>query len=324
MSDALPPGPTELPAPRACLVVLDGWGMAPDGPGNAVSLARTPVFDELWRDYPHTQLKTWGRYVGLPDGQMGNSEVGHLNLGAGAVVMQDLTRIDDAAAGGALAENAVLREAFTAAPRVHLIGLVSHGGVHSSVDHLRALVALAATLDVPDLVIHAFTDGRDTLPHAGAECLDELADWCARAGHRAGGDGGRALLRDGPRPPLGPHAAGLRPARGRSGAPPRGHGRRGRARRLRAGRDGRVHRADDCGGGGAYPRRRQRAVLQLPPRSRAPDHARAGRAGIRRGGRGAAGLARAQRAAGGALRLPHRVRGGLALPGGVHPRRVRR
>jgi 2,3-bisphosphoglycerate-independent phosphoglycerate mutase len=179
---ALPPGPSELPAPRACLVVLDGWGMAPDGPGNAVSLARTPVFDELWRDYPHTQLKTWGRYVGLPDGQMGNSEVGHLNLGAGAVVMQDLTRIDDAAQGGALAENAVLREAFTAASRVHLIGLVSHGGVHSSVDHLRALVALAATLDVPDLVIHAFTDGRDTLPHAGADCLDELADWCARQG----------------------------------------------------------------------------------------------------------------------------------------------
>jgi len=182
VSDALTGGPTELPAAAACLVILDGWALAPPGPGNAVSLARTPVFDALWATYPHTQLKTWGRHVGLPDGQMGNSEVGHLNLGAGAVVMQDLTRIDDAARGGGLAENAVLRAAFTAAPRVHLIGLVSDGGVHSSLDHLRALVAIAATLQVPDLVIHAFTDGRDTLPHAGAGFVDALASWCTEQG----------------------------------------------------------------------------------------------------------------------------------------------
>jgi len=182
VSDPLPPGPAELPAPRACLVVLDGWGLAPDGPGNAVSLARTPVFDELWRDYPHTELKTWGRYVGLPDGQMGNSEVGHLNLGAGSVIMQDLTRIDDAARTGALDENAVLLGAFTAAPRVHLIGLASGGGVHSSLEHLHALIDLAATLGVPDLVIHAFTDGRDTLPHAGGGSLDEVARWCSAQG----------------------------------------------------------------------------------------------------------------------------------------------
>ena len=99
---ALPPGPSELPAPSAVLIVLDGWGLAPDGPGNAVSLARTPVFDELWSSYPHTQLTASGRAVGLPDGQMGNSEVGHMNLGAGAVVMQDLTRIDEAVADGSL------------------------------------------------------------------------------------------------------------------------------------------------------------------------------------------------------------------------------
>ena len=93
----LPAGPRALPRPALCLVVLDGWGIAPPGPGNAISLAHTPVFDELWERYPHTQLIACGRAVGLPDGQMGNSEVGHLNLGAGAVIRQDLTRIDDAA-----------------------------------------------------------------------------------------------------------------------------------------------------------------------------------------------------------------------------------
>ena len=141
-------GPTSLPVPRAALVVLDGWGLAPDGPGNAVSLASTPVFDELWQRYPSATLTTSGQAVGLPDGQMGNSEVGHLNLGAGSVVMQDLTRIDAAAADGSMAENPVLREAFSGAPRVHVIGLVSDGGVHSSMQHLRALISLAASIRV--------------------------------------------------------------------------------------------------------------------------------------------------------------------------------
>ncbi len=124
--------------------MLDGWGLAEPGPGNAVSLAHTPVFDELWAGYPHTTLSACGRAVGLPDGQMGNSEVGHLNLGAGAVVRQDLVRIDDAIADGSLAENEVLRAAFAGAERVHLLGLVSDGGVHSSLEHLRALIALRA------------------------------------------------------------------------------------------------------------------------------------------------------------------------------------
>src|SRR4051812_24182118 len=114
-----------LPAPSCVLVVLDGWGLAPPGPGNAVEQARTPVFDDLWARYPHAQLTTCGRAVGLPDGQMGNSEVGHLNLGAGAVIRQDLTRIDDAVADGSLAENELLRDALTGHERVHLLGLVS-------------------------------------------------------------------------------------------------------------------------------------------------------------------------------------------------------
>jgi 2,3-bisphosphoglycerate-independent phosphoglycerate mutase len=167
--------------PSVCLVVLDGWGIAPHGPGNAVSLASTPVFDELWRRYPHSQLTTWGRGVGLPERQMGNSEVGHLNLGAGAVVKQDLTRIDEAVEDGTLARNDVLRAAFDDAPRVHLIGLVSDGGVHSGWSHLEALVASAAEA-ADDVVVHAFTDGRDTLPDSGAGFLEQVERWCERAG----------------------------------------------------------------------------------------------------------------------------------------------
>src|SRR5271167_3950922 len=131
---SVPAGPHGLPASSVCLVVLDGWGLAEPGPGNAVTLARTPVFDELWDTFPHTTLVACGRAVGLPEGQMGNSEVGHLNLGAGAVVRQDLVRIDDAIADGSFAENRVLREALAgrpgtaAPPRVHLLGLVSDGG----------------------------------------------------------------------------------------------------------------------------------------------------------------------------------------------------
>ncbi len=178
---------SERPAPCACLVVLDGWGMAEPGPGNAVSLAHTPVFDRLWSSYPHTTLTAYGEAVGLPKGQMGNSEVGHLNLGAGAVVKQDLVRIGEAIASGALAANAVLREAMRDAPRIHLLGLVSDGGVHSSLEHLRALVALAVELaPTADVVVHAFTDGRDTLPHSGAAFLAELDAARVRVGSVVG------------------------------------------------------------------------------------------------------------------------------------------
>ncbi len=175
-------GPESSPVPAVALIVLDGYGLAPDGPGNAVSLARTPVFDELWASYPHTELKAGGRAVGLPEGQMGNSEVGHMNLGAGAVVIQDLTRIDEAAAGDGFACDSVIREAFTGAERVHLIGLVSDGGVHSGWQHLEALIRLGAELQVPDLVLHAFTDGRDTLPTSGAGYLQTVEGWMSDAG----------------------------------------------------------------------------------------------------------------------------------------------
>jgi 2,3-bisphosphoglycerate-independent phosphoglycerate mutase len=167
--------------PSVCLVVLDGWGIAPHGPGNAVSLATTPVFDDLWQRYPHSQLTTWGTAVGLPERQMGNSEVGHLNLGAGAVVKQDLTRIGEAVEDGTLAENDVLRAAVKDAPRVHLIGLVSDGGVHSGWSHLEALIAMASEA-ADDVVVHAFTDGRDTLPDSGAGFVEQVQQWCENAG----------------------------------------------------------------------------------------------------------------------------------------------
>ncbi len=179
---SVPDGASGLPVPCAALIVLDGWGLAPDGPGNAVSLASTPVFDDLWSRYAHTTLTACGRAVGLPEGQMGNSEVGHLNLGAGAVVVQDLTRIDEAARAGEFSSNEVLREAFSGSERVHLIGLVSDGGVHSGWAHLEALIRLGAELSVPDLVLHAFTDGRDTLPESGAGYLETVEKWMNDAG----------------------------------------------------------------------------------------------------------------------------------------------
>ena len=181
-SEPLPAGPDHLPVERCVLIVLDGWGLAQPGPGNAVSQAATPVMDALWQAYPHTQLTACGQAVGLPEGQMGNSEVGHMNLGAGAIIRQDLTRIDAAADDGRLAENQVLRAAFTSAERVHLIGLVSDGGVHSGWAHIRALIEMGAQLNVPDLVLHAFTDGRDTLPHSGQGYLEEVERWMSEAG----------------------------------------------------------------------------------------------------------------------------------------------
>jgi 2,3-bisphosphoglycerate-independent phosphoglycerate mutase len=176
--------------PSVALVILDGWGLAEPGPGNAISLASTPVFDRLWTRCPHTRLSAQGRDVGLPDGQMGNSEVGHLNLGAGAVVKQDLARIDDAVADGAFFENEALLAACERARnsprgRLHLLGLVSDGGVHSGWEHIEACVELASQEGVPDLVVHAFTDGRDTLPHGGRGYLAELERWLRQAGRIA-------------------------------------------------------------------------------------------------------------------------------------------
>jgi 2,3-bisphosphoglycerate-independent phosphoglycerate mutase len=157
-------------SPLVTLVVLDGWGIAPPGPGNAVELADTPVFDGLWREYPHAQLAASGEAVGLPPGQMGNSEVGHLTIGSGRILDQDLQRVNRAVETGAIFENETLRSVFERAERVHLLGLVSHGGVHSHIDHLKALMEFA-----PEKTwIHAFTDGRDVSPTSAIDDLAEL------------------------------------------------------------------------------------------------------------------------------------------------------
>jgi 2,3-bisphosphoglycerate-independent phosphoglycerate mutase len=196
----LPAGPDRLPVQSVALVILDGWGLAAAGPGNAVSQAATPVFDELWSTYPHATLRTSGPDVGLPEGQMGNSEVGHLNLGAGAIVKQDLARINAAIADGSFFENEALLAACEAARssprgRLHLMGLVSDGGVHSGFEHLEALVELAAREGVPDLVVHALTDGRDTLPDSSPAYIEQLERWLRHAG-RIGTVGGRYYAMD--------------------------------------------------------------------------------------------------------------------------------
>jgi 2,3-bisphosphoglycerate-independent phosphoglycerate mutase len=165
--------------PLVALVILDGWGCAPPGPGNAVELADTPVFDRLWRTYPHTTIRADGEAVGLPPGQMGNSEVGHLTIGSGRVIDQDLQRVNRAVASGALFESEALLGAFRRARErggnVHLLGLVSHGGVHSHIEHLQALLELARREGMEERTyVHAFTDGRDVSPHAAAEDLAEL------------------------------------------------------------------------------------------------------------------------------------------------------
>jgi 2,3-bisphosphoglycerate-independent phosphoglycerate mutase len=161
------------------LIIRDGWGINPGGKksreqnGDATLLARTPFHDQLYRDYPGSKLSASGSDVGLPKGQMGNSEVGHLNLGAGRIVLQDLTRINKAIATGELTRNQVAQETFAAARghRLHLLGLVSDGGVHSHYDHMVALANSARAAKVDQIFVHAFTDGRDASPTGGRECL---------------------------------------------------------------------------------------------------------------------------------------------------------
>jgi 2,3-bisphosphoglycerate-independent phosphoglycerate mutase len=167
------------------LIVLDGWGLAPAGPGNAIELADTPVFDRLWAERPHTTLAASGRAVGLPEGQMGNSEVGHLNLGAGRVVPQDLVRISEDVRSGGIHQNTVLLEACAIArgSALHLVGLASDGGVHSHIEHLLALIEIAQRERVEHVHVHAFTDGRDVSPTSGAgflERIPHLATVCGR------------------------------------------------------------------------------------------------------------------------------------------------
>jgi len=164
----------------AMLVIMDGWGWREETEGNAVRLARTPFIDRIQKDYPFTLLEASGEAVGLPEGQMGNSEVGHLNLGAGRIVYQELTRIDKAIRDGTFQENSVLRKAMESVRgsgrSLHLLGLVSDGGVHSQLGHLFALIRLARDLGVENVCLHAFLDGRDTLPTSGVQYLTQVQD----------------------------------------------------------------------------------------------------------------------------------------------------
>jgi 2,3-bisphosphoglycerate-independent phosphoglycerate mutase len=168
------------------LVILDGWGLEPPSPGNAVELAHTPVFDGIWSGAPHTTLSASGVDVGLREGQIGNSEVGHLNIGAGFVVNQAIRQIDLTIEEGTFFNNVELLAAASNARErgrpLHLLGLVSDAGVHAHLDHLRALLDLAARERVRDVAIHAFLDGRDTSPTGGAGYLEQIVEACRRYG----------------------------------------------------------------------------------------------------------------------------------------------
>lgn len=163
---------------KAALIILDGWGIAKNAAVSAIDKAKTPFVDSLYHDYPNTRLQASGLAVGLPEGQMGNSEVGHMNLGAGRVVYQDLVKINLAVEDGSLAQEAVLQEAFSHAKandlKVHFIGLLSDGGVHSHINHLKGLCTAAATEGLEKVYVHAFTDGRDTDPKGGLGYMADL------------------------------------------------------------------------------------------------------------------------------------------------------
>jgi 2,3-bisphosphoglycerate-independent phosphoglycerate mutase len=165
---------------RVLLIILDGWGLAPAGVANAISMAHTPNFEYYWTKYPHTRLIASGDQVGLPKGQMGNSEVGHLNIGAGRVVTQDLPRITQSIKDKTFFNNKSLKSAFSYAKKqkkpVHLIGLLSDGGVHSHERHLYALMEMAKKEKVKDVYIHVFTDGRDVGPKTALGYIDKLED----------------------------------------------------------------------------------------------------------------------------------------------------
>ncbi len=163
---------------KVILLILDGWGITQDEKVSAVAQANTPYFDSLIQKYPHAQLFTHGMNVGLPDGQMGNSEVGHMNLGAGRIVYQDLAKINLAVQNKSLTNEPVLEQAFDYALRnnkpVHFMGLLSDGGVHSHIDHLKGLLTAAEEFGIKEKYVHAFTDGRDVDPHSGIKFIEEL------------------------------------------------------------------------------------------------------------------------------------------------------
>jgi 2,3-bisphosphoglycerate-independent phosphoglycerate mutase len=185
---------------RVLLVILDGWGHGPKPEVSAIAQADTPFVDSLYSQYPHAELTTFGEAVGLPEGQMGNSEVGHLNIGAGRVVYQELARINKAVRERELHQNPVLLETLRYAKAndkaLHLFGLVSDGGVHSHHAHLAALCAIAAENGLEKIFIHAFTDGRDTDPKSGLGFIREVLDWVEPTGAQLASVVGRYYAMD--------------------------------------------------------------------------------------------------------------------------------
>ncbi|AMK12999.1 2,3-bisphosphoglycerate-independent phosphoglycerate mutase [Pseudodesulfovibrio indicus] len=171
---------------KTLLLILDGWGIAPDGAGNCVRNAATPHLDRFLADYPSTRLTCSGRAVGLPDGFMGNSEVGHMNIGGGRIIYQDMTRIDMAIEDGSLKENPALVKLMdrtvAGSGRLHFMGLISDGGVHSHLNHLFALLEMAKARNIPEVFVHVFLDGRDTGPTSGLGYVGQLADKLAELG----------------------------------------------------------------------------------------------------------------------------------------------
>lgn len=181
-------------------MILDGWGKSPDPKVSAIEQARTPFIDSLYKQYPNANLLTDGMNVGLPEGQMGNSEVGHMNLGAGRIVYQDLAKINKAVAENKLKEEPVLKEAFEYAvkngKKVHFLGLVSDGGVHSHISHLKGLIDACNAYGVTESYIHAFTDGRDVDPKSGKGFLLDLLTYCKGTGTRLASVIGRYYAMD--------------------------------------------------------------------------------------------------------------------------------
>ncbi|AKG23819.1 2,3-bisphosphoglycerate-independent phosphoglycerate mutase [Calothrix sp. 336/3] len=177
---------TKAPVAPVVLVILDGWGYCEETQGNAIAAAKTPIMDSLWSAYPHTLIRTSGKAVGLPEGQMGNSEVGHLNIGAGRVVPQELVRISDAVEDGSLNSNPALvkicQEVRSRNGKLHIVGLCSDGGVHSHISHLFGLLDLAKTQGITDICIHAITDGRDTTPTEGVKAIALIQNYIDRIG----------------------------------------------------------------------------------------------------------------------------------------------
>ena len=251
----------------ALLIIMDGCGLAPADGENAVAAAKTPFLDGLYEKYPHTTLGASGEDVGLPDGQMGNSEVGHLNMGAGRIVFQELSRINNAIKDGSIAKYEVFVKAMddvkADGKTLHLMGLMSPGGVHSHMNHVEALVKMAAEHGVKTVRVHAFMDGRDVDPQSGAGYMSEFCAFLAKISEETGCDARVATV-------SGRYWAMDRDNRCRY----QGLLREGSARR-------RVRRALRCPQRG-YPRGRRGHLLQLPSRPRTSDDPRVHGQGVRR------------------------------------------